>query len=424
MGTKPDVIIVGAGPAGCAAAFDLNRSGFDVLLLDKNTFPRLKPCAGAVTIKAIKALRFDITPVVRRVCNDFEVGLRTEKTTKFPSRYPIAAMTVRSELDDFCLHQCLHRGVRFQQIGPLSEIRKDGDYWTVTASSEKFSARFLIGADGANSQVRKLLNLASTVKLGVALEARIPISNGSSFNMRMDYGVVPRGYGWVFPKDDHLNVGLYTLDQKIQRPREKLAAYCRARTGVDFDGVIHGYPIPFNGVKFRHLPNSPMLVGDAAGFIDPLLGEGIYNAIRSGQIAAECVGDLTRGRGDTYGRKIGEITWDLWSYSHHLKKFYANINRGYGHLTMAPIRYMLMNGMALGLTYKQIYLRFPLFPFSSPHNYLISMPSVARDQVASRNASVEGRGVGREGPKPPRWATHPPTRFIDEDRWRQPYGGC
>src|SRR4051812_18648445 len=113
MGELLDVIVIGAGPAGCAAAYDLVSSGLTVLLLDKKSFPRLKPCAGAITIKTLKALRYPILPVIRHVCNDFRVGLKMDRTDLFRSRFPVAAMTVRSEFDAYCLAQCIRRGASF-----------------------------------------------------------------------------------------------------------------------------------------------------------------------------------------------------------------------------------------------------------------------------------------------------------------------
>src|SRR5262245_53315129 len=249
MARQADVIIVGAGPAGCAAAYDLNAAGLDVLLLDKSAFPRRKPCGGDVTIKTLKALRYDITPVIRRVCDHFQVGLRTEESMLFPGRYPIAVMTVRSELDDFCLHQCLGRGVSFR-IGALPRIYKDADRWAVATACEEFHARFLIGADGANSQIRKLAGIASETRFGVALETIIPADDALNFQMTMDYGVVPRGYAWVFPKDDQLNVGLYTLDSKIRDSRTVVGECCHARTGYTAIAEVRDGQVPYNRLGF------------------------------------------------------------------------------------------------------------------------------------------------------------------------------
>src|SRR4051794_2789227 len=86
MGTMKDVIIVGAGPAGCAAAYDLAAAGLSVQLLDKKQFPRVKACAGALTMKTIRALRYSVLPVIRHICHDFQVGLRLERSNLFPSR--------------------------------------------------------------------------------------------------------------------------------------------------------------------------------------------------------------------------------------------------------------------------------------------------------------------------------------------------
>jgi flavin-dependent dehydrogenase len=275
--------------------------------------------------------------------------------------------------------------VRFQQIGPLTRISKERDQWTVATASDEFHARFLIGADGANSQVRKLARLAPEVKFGIALETTIPAEDPSNFPMTMDYAVVPQGYAWIFPKHNHISVGLYTLQFKMKEPRATLAVYCQTRTSLAPGSEVHGHPIPYNGVKFRHVPGSPMLVGDAAGLIDPLLGEGIYNAIRSGQIAAESVLDMTRGRGDTYGKKIREITSDLWWYGHHTRKFYEDPDFGYRHLTRAPVRYLLMKGMSLGWTYKKMQFWSPFLPFAKPNHDLIRGPDFERTREHPRS---------------------------------------
>ena len=94
-----DAMVVGAGPAGCAAAYDLASAGQSVLLVDKKDFPRHKACAGGLTIKAVQALRYSIEPVVRQVVNRVRLASSTDPDVLLKSREPICVMTVRAELD-------------------------------------------------------------------------------------------------------------------------------------------------------------------------------------------------------------------------------------------------------------------------------------------------------------------------------------
>ena len=98
-----DAIIVGAGPAGCAAAYDLASDGHSVLLVDKHEFPREKACGGGLTVKTLKSLRYSVAPVIRHVSHDLVVGYQTNREVAFPNPYPICAMVVRAEFDEYCL---------------------------------------------------------------------------------------------------------------------------------------------------------------------------------------------------------------------------------------------------------------------------------------------------------------------------------
>src|SRR5882757_11302508 len=121
-----DAIVVGAGPAGCAAAYDLALAGQSVLLVDKKDFPRDKACAGGLTIKAVKTLRYSIEPVVRQVVRRVQLeGGNLSSSLK--SRDPICVMTVRSELDEYCLGKTIEVGARFFRIGALQRIARSKD---------------------------------------------------------------------------------------------------------------------------------------------------------------------------------------------------------------------------------------------------------------------------------------------------------
>jgi len=362
---RADVVIVGAGPAGSAAAYDLAAAGFSTLLLDKAVFPRLKPCAGGLTVKTLKALRFSAAPVIQRRCDVMAVALGSGPARPLRAAAPVAAMTVRSELDAFCLEKACEAGASFVHIGPIREIQRRDNGWRVVTDGVNFEGRWLIGADGANSQVRRLLRPDLDVRFGMAVEVCMPVGNPARYDMEMAFGVVDRGYGWVFPKGIHLNLGLYALTS-IPHAKARLRQYVRERLGREArEGAIVGHRIPFNGHRFRHRPGDPLLAGDAAGLLDPLLGEGIYHAVRSGQIAAAAIGRMAAGEADCYGAMMREITDELASYWFYTRLFYANIAQGYRLLTAAPVRYSAMKGYALGWTIGRVKSRFFRLPFLS-----------------------------------------------------------
>src|ERR1700689_4315555 len=114
-----DAIIIGAGPAGCAAAYDLATAGRPVLLLDRAEFPRHKACAGGLTRKSLRALRYPVAPVVRETVSAIVVERRSGVAATLASRNAVGAMTVRQELDAFCLQQTLRTGAQFERIGSI-----------------------------------------------------------------------------------------------------------------------------------------------------------------------------------------------------------------------------------------------------------------------------------------------------------------
>ena len=120
-------MVVGAGPAGCAAAWDLATAGRAVLLLDKAEFPRHKACAGGLTRKSLRALRYSVTPVVRETVSAIVVEKSRAEAATLTSRNPVCAMTVRQELDEYCLQQTLAAGAQFERIGAITGIDVDGD---------------------------------------------------------------------------------------------------------------------------------------------------------------------------------------------------------------------------------------------------------------------------------------------------------
>ena len=320
--------MIGAGPAGCAAAYDLAAAGRRVLLLDKATFPRSKACAGGLTMKAVHALRYPIDPVVRR----WERAVALEQArglgVTVGRRKPVCAMTVRAELDSYCLEQTVARGAEFLRIAGIAGLAQGADTVTVKLASSAASradgeagpcpkpdpdlgaagmkpgelrARFVLGADGVHSRVRALLGPAPWFRTGFAVEANVPYRAGAErgyedeagrYPLTFDFAPVAGGYGWLFPRDTHVNVGLYVEDGAAGGvDKGALARYIELRcgTGRPVDRAV-GQFLGLGAAAYRPAEGTRVLLaGDAAGFVDPLTGEGIYGAIRSGQAAAEAM---------------------------------------------------------------------------------------------------------------------------------------
>ncbi len=348
-----DAIVVGAGPAGCAAAYDLATAGRAVLLLDRMEFPRHKACAGGLTRKSLRALRYSVAPVVRETVSAIVVEKRRGQSATLASRNAVCAMTVRQELDQYCLEQTLEAGAEFARAGPIAGLDRDGDDVVVKTAEVNYRARFLVGADGVHSRVRQLVygDGPGWFRRGFALEAEVRTADGNAPDLVFDLAPVRRGYGWVFPKRDHMNVGLYTEsgDEKLDRPR--LVAYIGERFGEVRVGQITGQYLGFGAEHAPPAKESIFLVGDAGGFADPLTGEGIYGAIASGQAAAAAIeGEL--GGGSSAQRAFAELTaqlrQDLLLSASGARWFYGNPELGYRALTAPVFRGAVINAYANG----------------------------------------------------------------------------
>ena len=301
-----DVLIVGAGPAGAAAARDLAQAGQRVLLLERPGGPGRKPCAGGVTVKALNRLRFPITPVVREEVRAMDFRLRGGRARVFETRDPVAVMTHRPEFDAYCLEQARAAGAQLREIPGIRSARQHGAGVELhTSNGETLSADWLVGADGAQSTVRRLLFGGAAPAGAMAIEGLLPRERAESYPVtRFDFGALRGGYGWLFPKGDHTNVGLYVWRRGGARPtREALASWSRAVTGSDDLASVQGFPL---GTRGRATPGRGrvLLAGDAAGQVEALLGEGIYGAIFSGQQAAAALlggGDVVARYADLLG---------------------------------------------------------------------------------------------------------------------------
>jgi geranylgeranyl reductase family protein len=346
-----DAIVVGAGPAGCACAYDLAAQGRSVLLLDKAAFPRKKACGGGLTAKTLRALRYSVAPVVHKTVQRIVIETRSEPHILVRSGKTICAMTVREELDAYCLNKTIEAGARFQKIGRIERIGQDADGVSLFSVEGQWRSRFLIGADGVNSQVRRLTQKAAWFHRGFAIEANLS-RNAIRDDLVFDFAPVPRGYGWVFPRRDHVNIGLYSAEHTCSFDKGRLAGYIAARYGRDAaaENFIGQY-LGFGAGEHVPLPGRILLVGDAGGFADPLTGEGIYGAITSGQAAASAISaalDHGADAGLTFAGLTAGLRGNLRITERVATSFYARPESGFRAMRMPFVRNAVLKSYAEG----------------------------------------------------------------------------
>ncbi len=340
-----DAIVVGAGPGGCAAAYDLASGGRRVLLVDKARFPRPKACAGALTMKAVRALRYSIAPVVRKSVSAAVLEPRSGgpgAAISVARSKPFCVMTIRAELDAYCLDRTRARGADFRQVATLTalEQKQDRVLLRVAGEADPLAARFVLGADGVHSRVRALSAQPGPCwfRRGFAVEANVP-TMGREFPLTFDFAPVRGGYGWLFPRNDHVNVGLYTASEVAASPgaarvvdRGALLDYLAARCGGGEPDRITGQFLGLGGAAYAPSAARVLLVGDAAGLVDPLTGEGIYGAIASGQSAASAVLSSLEQGGDAaslYGERLARQRADLSISERAAAAFYREPEQGF-----------------------------------------------------------------------------------------------
>jgi geranylgeranyl reductase family protein len=311
-----DAAIVGAGPAGSTAALRLARAGARVLIVDRARFPRDKPCGGGLTYRAVRELPVDVSPVVEDTVDRFEVRLRYVRSIERTSMEPLCLMTQRRRLDEFLARACAREGADFRDGVQVAGIVADEDGVSLTLDGAPVRAGVLLGADGVNGTVARSTGLEQRHRIGVGLEGNLSYDSVArdryAGRLVLELGNVPGGYGWVFPKGDHVNFGIGGWESEGPRLREHLARLC-SEHGVDAGDLtdVRGYRLPMRRPEALPAHGRIALIGDAAGLVDPLSGDGMYEAFVSARIAAVHTLRLLAGESDTFDAYAEEVVRTL-----------------------------------------------------------------------------------------------------------------
>ena len=348
-----DAIVVGGGPAGSTTAYRLADQGASVLLVDKATFPRDKPCGGGMTMRAVRQCPVDPTPVVEELVDQVELRFRYRAAVVHHANEPVVWMTQRQRLDAFLLDAARERGA---EVREGVKVSLEPNNTVSLGSGEKVRAEVIVGADGANGITARSVGLGNGITYGVAYEGNVPYPTlpreRYARRLVLELADIPGGYAWVFPKGDHANVGVGGWESEAPKLKEHLRRACEAH-GLEPDSLesLRGHRLPLRRPGTRIAGERALLVGDAAGLIDPVSGDGMYECFVSSRLATGAILDLLAGRSSTlvpYEATVDGELAPLHRASWKLKKALDRWPRASWRIARSKLLWISIRGMLDG----------------------------------------------------------------------------
>lgn len=300
-----DVAVVGAGPAGAAAAITLARRGLGTVVLDRAVFPRDKLCGGLLTLRSRRTFDAVFGPEHwRRLVEQTAHGARffhgTEPLASVDHRQALT-QTSRRNFDAGLLRLAEEAGAESRQGVPVRRVEFTNSPFLrlrLANGDGEIAARTVVGADGVSSAVaRSLFGRAFRRRdLALAVEMEVPLDWPSPRNQAVrrpaiHFGVVGWGYGWRFPKRNGTAVGIGGLWRKNEDMTGQFRQFLREWYGEVPPFPIRGHFLPPGNFRLRPGRGPVMLAGDAAGLVDPITGEGIALAMESGAMAGRAAAE-------------------------------------------------------------------------------------------------------------------------------------
>lgn len=297
-----DCVVVGAGPAGSSAGRRAAQRGLKTLLIEKEQFPRYKPCAGAVSRRALASLDFPIPDGLRE--KDI-FGLRLcfrGKTIEERCEVPIALTVTRSRFDEYLLDKAREAGTLVHTGEKVVELEEGSDFVRVRTDLSAYDARYVVVSEGAQGSLKSLFGRRGATKyvaLSMVTQVEAPnrvIDERLPGLLEIHFDLFRMGYCWVFPHDGYLSVGLWGFASCLPDPKGVMKRFLN-RAGFPENLQFRGHVMPTGDIRGTLTTARILAAGDAAGFIDPLTGEGISYAVISGGLAADAVADRLTGSG-------------------------------------------------------------------------------------------------------------------------------
>jgi geranylgeranyl reductase family protein len=293
-----DCVIVGAGPAGGAAAYHLAKRGRSVLVLEKDPLPRYKPCGGGVSPMVAAWFDFDFSPAISLKIRQIRYTWRggDPVVVELDLKEPVW-MVRREVFDAYLIQQAQKQGATLWAGCAAAGLEWQSDRWQVMTPAGPVWGRYVIGADGAKGSMAKWLGFRSRqCRLAAALEAEVAGLEPQTAAAHFDFGSVSNGYIWNFPKADGYSIGAGTFRGGQKQNLREIASQYAHNFGIDLKSVkSFGHPIClWDGDQPLHSQNA-LLVGDAACVVDPFTAEGIRPSLLTGMLAAQAIDQALAG---------------------------------------------------------------------------------------------------------------------------------
>lgn len=347
-----DVVIIGAGPSGAYSAYLMAKQGLRVLLCDRAAFPREKTCGGGISQKTVDLLEFDISSVVERRLQGAWLTYRNRDAVVKDLGAKSGVAVLRSRFDSLIVEKARAEGAEFRPSCSFESACRHGDTIDVTTSGGTFRGKYLIGADGVFSRVRSVLFGRDVVTYAPAVEAWIyvpgPVIDTYEDRVLFDFGGMPGGYGWIFPKRDHLNVGVFSIfpSRDINAELRRFIALYGSLKNCDAI-EFRGHAIPLKNRKKVYQEGNVWLVGDAAGFAESFYGEGIFFGLKSAVVAGKAIREsFDHPRDMSYTDLLGnELLTDLRYSELNARLFFSFQKFGFYRM----VRRQFVNNLFAGL---------------------------------------------------------------------------
>ncbi|MGO9744032.1 MAG: geranylgeranyl reductase family protein [Roseiarcus sp.] len=379
MNQQFDAVVIGAGPAGSAAAFTLASNGLTTCLIDKSDFPRDKLCGGLVTQRSKRVFEtvfqrhWDRTLFTESKNIEFYSGdqfLAAAPDWIENPDYARLYFTMRRDFDSYLVDLVRHSGADLKLGVDVKEINISRKY-ILLSNDEQLSFRYLVGADGVNSQVAKTLFGYSfnPRTIGFGLEVEVPREHLPDHGdlVEIDFNSANWGYGWAFPKQKSITIGVGGIHRLNGDLKARLDHYLSRKRLSISNYRVKGQYIPFGDCRMIPGDGNVLLCGDAAGVVDPITGEGIAYAMHSGFFAGNAIsGHLKVPKGssaiDLYVGEYERITssikqanrWRYLIFPRAIQSQFAwafsdagTLQRGYLSILSGDLEYSALYGLLL-----------------------------------------------------------------------------